>query len=150
MNTSIWLQRLKMSGTLVAVAIAMFANGALARSAPVISVTVFPDRITDEGEEAVYTFTLSSPAPRRILVNFFITGFPVEVPDSDFILIGNFNKSRQLVIPAGQTTATITVHSFVEDVEAPVTEVFSLRIVNGARYRIGSPSHAELHIDNLK
>ena len=152
MKTFFRFRRSHLEAALVAFVITLCAGGAFAKSGsgPIISVTVSPDRITNEGEDAAFTFTLSAPAPRRILLNFLISGFPVEVPDSDFVLVGNFNKFGQLIIPAGQTTATIVLHSFVEDVEAPSTENFVLEIVNGGRYRVGSPSRAELHIDNLK
>ena len=152
MKTFFQLGRFNITTALLAFLIAMCANGAFAKSGsgPVISVTVSPNQITNEGEEAVFTFTLSAPAPRRILLNYLISGFPIEVPDSDFVLVGNFNKFGQLVIPAGQTTATIILHTFVEDVEAPSSEHFVLQIVNGGRYRVGSASSAELHIDNLK
>ena len=120
---------------------AVFAGG------PRISVTVTPTHVTNQGEEAVFTFTLSSPATRRIAVQFFLSG-GADL-GGDYVLTGKFNKSAQLVIPVGETSATVTLHTFEEDIENDGQPEFAtLDILPGPRYRVGSPSRASVRIQN--
>lgn len=128
--------------SIFALALSAFAGG------PSISVMVTPQHITNEGEEATFTFTLSEPAGRKIAVTFFLNGGATI--GEDYVLIGKFNKSAQLVIPAGQTSATITLHTLVEDIEDdPQPEFVGLDIADGPRYRVGSPSQAVIRIQNF-
>jgi hypothetical protein len=121
----------------------MATSSALAKS-PLVSVSVFPTTITNEGQDATFTFTLSSPAPRKISVNFVLTATP---GFDDFVLVGDFNSGR-VVIPAGQMSASITLHTFVADFN-PTIDTVVLNLVNGQRYHLGAPDHAQLHIHNL-
>jgi hypothetical protein len=109
-----------------------------------VSVSVWPPKITNEGEEAIYTFTLSSPAPRKMSINFVMTG---TAGLNEYALVGNFNSGR-VVIPAGQTSASIILHTFDDDPN-PRIETAVLNLLNGQRYHLGSPDHAELRIENL-
>ncbi len=129
--------------SIFALATSSFAGG------PSISVTVAPQTVTNEGEEATLTFTLSAPASRKIAMSFFLSGGASL--GSDYVLIGNFNKSGQLIIPAGQTSVTVTLYTLVEDIEdGGGIELAALDILDGPRYRVGSPSQAIVHIHNLK
>jgi hypothetical protein len=115
---------------------------------PSIRVTVTPTHVTNQGDEAIFTFTLSAPATRRIAVSFFLSG-GADL-GSDYVLVGNFNKSGQLVIPVGQTSAMVTLHTFEEDIENDGQPEFAaLDIVDGPRYRVGSPSQAVVRIQNF-
>jgi hypothetical protein len=115
---------------------------------PSISVSAFPTKITNEGQEATFTLSLSSPASRRIGVHIFMTGTAAN--GSDYVLIGNFNKDGQAIINAGQSSATITLHSFSQDFDPTPTETAILNILGGNRYQIGFPSRAQVAIQNLK
>jgi hypothetical protein len=120
------------------------ASSALARS-PLVSVSVFPTSITNEGEEAIYTFTLSAPAPRKMSVNFVMLG---SAWPNDYALVGNFH-SGGVVIPAGQTSATVTLHTLGGGGPDPRIQTAVLNLLNGQRYHLGAPDHALLNIKNL-
>jgi hypothetical protein len=136
-------QHARLRAALLFMVFAAVTSSALAKS-PLVSVSVFPTTITNEGQDATFTFTLSSPAPRKISVNFVLTATP---GFDDFVLVGNFNSGR-VVIPAGQTSASITLHTFVADFN-PTIDTVVLNLVNGQRYHLGAPDHAQLHIHNL-
>jgi hypothetical protein len=101
---------------LVAVAICTSATPALA-SGPAAGVSASPTTITNEGQEATFTLTLSSPAPRMFALNFVMTGSAID--GDDYILLGNFNESGGVVFSPGQSTATVTLHSFSNDRPGP-------------------------------
>jgi hypothetical protein len=110
-----------------------------------VSVSVSPSTITNEGDESSVTLTVSPPASRPINVNLVLTG--TAALGSDFVLIGNFNRSHQVVIPAGQPTATVTLHSIYDD-DGAFNEFVVFNVIGGKRYRVGSPSHAQVTIEN--
>jgi hypothetical protein len=115
---------------------------------PSISVAVSPPHVTNEGEEATFTFTLSAPSSRKIAMNFLLSG--AATLGNDYILIGKFNKTGQLVIPAHQTGVTVTLHTLVQDIENdPQPQFAALNIVDGPRYRAGTPSQAIVRIENV-
>jgi hypothetical protein len=121
------------------------AGGALAGS-PLVSVSALPGLITNEGQEAVYTLSLSAPSSRNIGVNFVMTGNALD--GYQYILFGRFNNTGQVVIPAGQTSATITLHTF--SVDPPLFQLTAiLNILNGTRYHIGFPNSATVRIRGL-
>jgi hypothetical protein len=123
--------------------LSLLAAGNLFAGSPLVSVSASPFSITNENEEATYTLTLSAPATRNVSVAFFMTGSAV--PGFDYILLGNFNKSGQVVIPAGQSSATVTLHT-LPDEGYPAREIATLNVLNAARYHIGSPSRADVII----
>ncbi len=115
--------------------------------AQTITVSAAPSVITNAGDETTLTLTISPPSPRRLEVQFFLSG--TAAYGSDYILVGQFNRAGRFIVPAGQSTATITVHSFYDD-DRPGTEesvIFTLH--NGRKYRVGSPSRAEVTIENI-
>jgi hypothetical protein len=134
----VWLR-----ATLVFIVMAAAANSALARS-PLVSVSVFPSSITNQGEEAIYTFTLSAPAPRKMSVKFVMLG---SAWPNNYALVGNFH-SGGIVIPAGETSATVTLHTLGGG-PGPRIETAVLNLLNGQRYHLGAPDHAQLDIKNL-
>ena len=126
------------------VGVALFVSASLVR-AQSVSVSVSPSTITNEGEDSTVTLTVSPPASRNIAVNLVLTG--TAAPGSDFALIGNFNRSGQVLIPAGQPTATLTLHSLYDD-DGRFSEFVVFNVIGGKRYRVGSPSHAQVTIEN--
>lgn len=114
--------------------------------AQTLRVSASPANITNEGEESIFTLAIS-PAPlRNIAVNFVMTGNAGL--DSDYVLIGDFNNSGQVVIFAGHTTSTITLHAFSDDdPKSKETAVFNL--LGGKGYKVGLPSRAQVTIQNI-
>lgn len=110
---------------------------------PLASVSSSGSPITNESQEATYTVNLSAAASRNVGVAFVMTGSAL--PGFDYVLLGNFNKSGQILIPAGQTSATVTLHT-LPDEGFPAREIATLNILNGSRYHIGSPRHADIVI----
>jgi hypothetical protein len=116
-----------------------------ASSAPAqrVTVTVTPTVIS-EGEDAIVTFTLSQPNPsRRTVVNFFALG--TAIFGFDYLLFGD---SDRVVIPAGQSSATLTLHAIADD-RPEFNETAIIRVEDGRRYKPGFPTQAKLVIDNV-
>jgi hypothetical protein len=135
-------------GLFLATIFSILSAGSALANGPTISISVSPNRITNEGEQAVFTFTLSSPATHKIAVNLITGGSALN--GSDYVLFGATNHSGQLVIPREATSATLTMHTFPEDIEPGPIEFATLRILGGSKYRVGSPSQATVTIDNLR
>jgi hypothetical protein len=51
------------------------------------------------------------------------------------------------MIAAGQATSTITLHSLYDD-DGKFNETAVCNIIGGKRYRVGSPSRAQVKIEN--
>jgi hypothetical protein len=66
---------------------------------------------------------------------------------SDYVLIGDFNKSAQVFIPVGQSSSMITLHSLFDD-DGIRKETAIFNILGGERYRVGFPSRAQVTIEN--
>jgi hypothetical protein len=131
---------------LASVLIVMMATVLLAGGGPSISVSVSPSTNTNEGQDATYTLTLSSPATRRIAVNFVMLG--TAALGSDYVLTGNFNFGR-VMIPVGQSSVTVMLHSLDDDMFVP-QESAIFTVLGGDRYKVGSPNHAKVEINNLR
>lgn len=123
--------------------VAMFAT-ALSVHAQSVSVTASPTTITNEGETTI-TLSLSAPASHNITLNFAMTG--TATLGSDYVLIGDFNKSAQVFIPVGQSSSMITLHSLFDD-DGIRKETAIFNILGGERYRVGFPSRAQVTIEN--
>jgi hypothetical protein len=133
----------QMKTLLASIVVAMTAATCLA--GPTITVSVTPTTISNVGEDAIFTLTLSSPASRKIAVNFVLTGTAQQ--GSDYLLTGNFNQSGQIVIPSGQSSAMVTLHSYDDD--SPIkSETAIFNLLGGDRYHVGRPNHATLTIEN--
>jgi hypothetical protein len=128
---------------LVLFAVAFCATSARAQS---VSVSVAPATITDAGDETTFTLTISPPASVTLTINFVMTG-TARLGD-DYALIGDFNKNAQVVIPVGHTTATVTLHAFYND-RSTGHETAIFNLFAGSRYRVGSPSRAQVTIQNV-
>jgi hypothetical protein len=126
--------------------LALSLAGTASAGSPLVSVSTPPGNITNDGQEAVYTLTLSAPSSKNIGVNFVMTGSALE--GFDYTLIGRFNNTGQVVIPRGQTSVMITLHTF--SVDSPLfQQIATLNILNGTRYHIGFPNNATVRIRNV-
>lgn len=130
------------AATVLCFLVLSLAGTALAGS-PRVSVTAPGGFITNENQEATFTLTLSAPSSRNIGVTFVMTGSAVH--GFDYVLISKFTNTGQILIPAGQTSATVTLHTVPDDPN-PSQEIATLNVINGARYHIGSPNHASIFI----
>jgi hypothetical protein len=110
-----------------------------------VSVSASPTVITNEGEESTITLTVSPPSSRQLAVNVVLTGTAFN--GSDFLVLGSFNRSGQVIIPAGQATQTLTLHSLYDD-DGRFSEFVVFNVIGGKHYRIGSPSHVQVTIEN--
>jgi hypothetical protein len=110
---------------------------------PLVSVSALPGSITNESQESTYTLTLSAPSSKNIEVNFVMTGSAAN--GFDYTLIAPFSNTGQVVIPAGHTSVVVTLHTFPDD-GFPAQEVATFNILNGRRYHIGFPNHANIVI----
>src|SRR5438445_493668 len=133
-----------LSSIVILLAIATFTIASPVR-AQSVSVSASPSAITNEGEEATITLTVSPPPSRSIAVNLIMTG--TAALGSDYVLIGDFNNAGQVMIAAGQATSTITLHSLYDD-DGKFNETAVCNIIGGKRYRVGSPSRAQVKIEN--
>ena len=128
----------------IAFGIGIFLTTPAAR-AQTISVSAFPSVITNEADVSTITFTVFPPAPRILKINYALTG--TAALGADYALIGSFTSSGQVVIPAGQVTATITLQTFYD--EDPFHHEFvTLTLLHGKGYKVGSPSRARIDIEN--
>ena len=116
--------------------------------AQTVSVSASPSVITDAGEDSTLTLTVSPPSSKNLSINFFLTG--TAAYGSDYILVGNFNRSGQFIIPAGQNMATITLHSFYDDDRPGTEETVFFTLTHGRKYQVGSPSRAQVTIENVE
>ena len=116
--------------------------GLLAQS---VSISASPATITNEGQESTITLTISPPAARDLAVNLITTG--TAALGSEYVLIGNFNKQNQAVVPAGSSSVTLTLHSLFGGT-SNLTETAVLNVISGKFYRVGRPPRAEVKIKN--
>jgi hypothetical protein len=123
---------------LLVIFVAVRATSAFAGS--VVSVTVSPGQITDDGGEAIFNIH-ASPAPlSRIAVNFVMTG--TAILGFHYALNGSFSHG-QIVIEPGATDTPITLHAF--DVDGYYRRTATLNIIG----RTSPRSHATVRIKNV-
>jgi hypothetical protein len=65
---------------------------------------------------------------------------------SDYVLLGNFDGPGHIVIPAGETSATVIIHTLFKDPSQPLLDA-TMNLRHGAHYRLGSPRRARLLIE---
>jgi hypothetical protein len=127
----------------VLIALLALTASSFAGKAPLVSVSVFPSNITNESQDAVFTLTLSAPSSKNVPVSFVMTTFPPR--PLDFFLIGTFTNTGQVVIPAGQLSVTVTLHTIPDD-GWPSRETATLNVINGRGYHVGHPNNATVFI----
>ena len=117
---------LKFLGLLCAVT--LLSGGLTASSVPQVSVTVSPSMINRVRlDSAQFTLSLSAPAPHDTGVAFFMSG--TAHLNRDYVLSGNFNTSGQIVIPAGQTSSVVTLHTLFVD-PSPVSSSATMNLLH--------------------
>ena len=104
---------------------------------PFVSVSVSPSPISSINQEAAFTISLSEPTSRTLGVAFFMSGGARFA--FDYLLIGNFDRYGQIIVPAGETSATVTLHTLFRDPSVPQAQA----IMN----RLEAPKRAHLVIE---
>lgn len=131
---------------LILLGLAMFLGAGLLPAQSVISVSASPSEITNQAEDSTITLTISPPSSRQLTVDVALTGTAFN--GFDFIVLGSFTRRGQVIIPAGQATQTLTLHSLYDD-DPRSFEFVVFNVLGGKHYRIGSPSHARVTIENV-
>jgi hypothetical protein len=129
--------------------ILLLAGPLMAALPPLVSVNVSPSIVDRETlQPAQFTISLSAPAPRDIGVVFFMSG--TARFGFDYVLSGNFNRSGEIVVPAGQTFTTVTLQPRRLDARF-VRENALMNLVHDTlsvhTYRLGSPMRANVIIE---
>ncbi len=104
-----------------------------------VDVSVNPTEIS-EGEAATYTVTASATVTRAITVSYVMSGTATN--GTDYTLSGKPNKVR---IPAGQSSATVTLSSVLDQVTEG-TETAIMTLQRGRGYKLGRNKQATLSI----
>src|SRR4051812_11079277 len=105
-----------LTGTACALVL-LFLASHLSAATPLASVDVSPSPITSAYQDAVFTVTLSEPTSRGIAIAFFMSGGARS--GSDYLLFGNFDGRGHIIIPAGETSATVTLLTLFKDPSQP-------------------------------
>ena len=129
--------------------ILVLAGPLMAALPPLVSVNVSPSVVDRETlQPAHFSLSLSAPAARDIGVVFYMTGNARL--GFDYTLSGNFNRLGEIVIPAGQTSATVTLYPLRLDARF-VRENALMNIVHDTlsvhTYRLGAPTRANVIIE---
>jgi PKD domain/Divergent InlB B-repeat domain len=114
---------------------------------PAVSVTASPTQVP-EGSSAVYTVSLAQPASQPVSVHFSMSGTASlgTASGSDYNVTPS---ATQVTIPAGQSSATVTLNSNQDpdDGSEPKNgETAIMTLKPGPGYSIGSPSSATVTI----
>jgi hypothetical protein len=129
--------------------ILLLAGPLMAALPPLVSVNVSPSVVDRETlQPAHFTISLSAPATRDIGVVFFMSGTARFA--FDYVLSGNFTRSGEILIPAGQTSTTVTLQPRRLDARF-VRENALMNLVHDTlsvhTYRLGSPTRANVIIE---
>ena len=129
--------------------ILLLAGPLMAALPPLVSLTVSPSVIDREAlQPAQFTLSLSAPASRDIGVVFFMSG--TARFGFDYTLSGNFSNGGMIVIPAGQTSATVTLHPRLLDARFR-RENAMMNLVHDTlsvhTYRLGAPTRANVILE---
>ncbi len=102
---------------------------------PSVTVSVSPAAVAEDGApNLVYTFTLNQAASSAISINYTIGGTAANGIDYATI-------ASPLVIPAGNTTGTVTVNP-TADTNIEADETVTLTLAAGSGYTVGVPNSA--------
>jgi hypothetical protein len=135
---------------LISLALVLLLAGPLmAALPPLVSLTVSPSVIDRETlQPAQFTISLSAPASRPIGVVFFMSG--TARFGFDYTLSGNFSNSGEIIIPAGQTSTTVTLHPRLLDARFRQENAL-MNLVHDTlsvhTYRLGSPTRANVILE---
>ncbi len=123
------------------VATGTITNDDVAAGTPTVSVAVAPAAVNEDGAGAlVYTFTRSGATTDPLTVNYSVSG--TATSGTDFAAL-----SGSLTIPAGQTSATVSVNPS-DDTTVEPDETIILTVTDAAAYDLGTPSVATGTITN--
>jgi len=104
-----------------------------------VNLSVSPTQI-NEGQTATYTVTASSTVSQSITVGYAMSGNATN--GTDYRLSGTAN---QVTIPAGQSTATVTLKSKADGVTEG-TETATMTLQPGSGYKVGRNNQATVSI----
>ena len=111
-----------------------FRNGP---AGPTVSISAAVPSVT-EGMAAVFTITLSEPAPETMPLT-------VRVTEDGSVLSGT--PPRTVTIPAGLATATLLAHT-ENDTAAEFAGRVTARLIDGYGYTVGRRSRASVRVDD--
>jgi hypothetical protein len=97
----------------------------------------------NEGDNATFTFS-ASPVPSQSVTVFYSLGGKA-TSGTDYKLSGT---SEQVVIPAGESSATVTLHALTDAV-AERNESVKIKLLKGAGYKPSPPKKATITIINV-
>ena len=109
---------------------------------PQVSVTASPATV-NEGGDAIFTFS-AAPVPSQSTTVFYSIRGKAQF-GTDFTLTG---QPGQVVIPAGQSSATVTLHSLTDTVPER-NEKAKIKLLKGAGYKKSRPKKATIIITNV-
>ena len=104
-------------------------------------VSVSPGQIS-EGSDAIFTITVSAAPSQPLAVNYVMGGTSLQ--NSDYTLS---ETSQQIVISAGQTSATVLLHAVADHVKER-NETASMILTQGTGYKLPKRPKAVLTIVN--
>lgn len=121
----------------------------MAAAPPLVSVNVAPSVVNRElMQPGQFTINLSAPAPRDIGIVFYMSGNARF--GFDYTLSGNFSRSGAIIVPAGQTSVTVTLNPRILDARF-VQENAVMNLVHDTlsvhTYRLGSPTRASVILE---
>jgi hypothetical protein len=111
---------------------------------PVVTVTATDDRATEGGtvDTAKLTFTRTGSTTSSLVVNYQVVGAVLPATkDVDFTGLGS-----SITIPAGASSATITVTAVDDTVAELSPETTCIALSNSPNYQKGNPASASLRI----
>jgi hypothetical protein len=119
-----------------------------AAGGPRASVSISPGIVSGVGEEATFTVSLSAPSAKPVALNFSTSGSAI--PGRDYLLESNsFDRLGRIIIPAGMTSATITVITLDDDENFKHTRALIFTLLGGNNYSAPAPHNkAQLVIVN--
>ncbi|MGB7219547.1 MAG: Calx-beta domain-containing protein, partial [Vicinamibacterales bacterium] len=117
------------------------ATVTIADNSPTVTVVATDAQATEGGSDTgTFTFTRTGGVPGAVTVNFTHGGSATPVSDyTDFPL--------SVTIPAGQTSATVTVTALVDTLGGEGPETVQITLGSGS-YFVGAPANATVTINN--
>ena len=124
------------AGTGYTVGVPASATGTILNDdVPSVTVSVSPAAVAEDGApNLIYTFTLNQAAFSALSINYTIGGTAAN--GTDYATIAS-----PLVIPAGNTTGTVTVNP-TADTNIEADETVTLTLAAGTGYTVGVPNSA--------
>jgi hypothetical protein len=108
---------------------------------PEISVQASPSQV-NEGQDAAFNFVASPDNHRQVTVRYSMSG--KATLGTDYTLSGT---PGQIIIPAGQASATITLHSMEDNVRRERNEMATMTLQKGTDYRLSNKRASVAIID---